>query len=1429
MSTKDLFDNEAQLDDEEEDEDFDEETGEARKGLSRANGDLNDSSEEEDDEDDEDAAREVAKGFIDDEEEELEDRAERRRQRKKRKREQREKEEEEGLDEEDLDLIGEANPEFERHLPSEPKFKRLKRGHKLDRKQTHSQSHDIFDDDDEEDVVDYGARQSRMNHHGVQDEFEDFIEEDVFSDDEGDKLRDEVEVARPLRRDVGGLGVTEATGLDETALEDMQMAFGDGHDYSFALAKEEEEDFEEEQPEKQLELKDVFEPSQLAEKMMTEEDNEIRLTDEPERFQIDRKPYKHVILTDEQFREEALWISNLILPKKRFDIDMREPFQKAVAKVLDFMIVDEYEVPFIFQHRKDYLIHAAKVAVSPDPYNPGAPEYEVNAMKLLNQTDLWDIYDYDLKFRGLIDKRNALQRTYDNLATLSNVKDDVFLEMLPAAVTMEELQDVQEYLHFQYASQLKDIALMNGTETIGTTQRRPGSQKGFFERVRSSNVYSLVRAFGITADAFAQNTLRQGKRQYTEDPTVDPEAMADGEDILDSNFSNSAHAWKAAVAMFAEEIATSPRMRKVIRGKYYEAGVFDCLRTDKGLRRIDEQHPYYEFKYLRNLSIEDIARQPDLYLRMLKAEEEGMIEVRVRLQNYEHLKKRFHTDMVSDNQSTVADAWNKARKEVIDMAIQKIERIISRGVKENLRTVCEDYVAKSCRDEFSKKLDQAPFKPKGMELGTTPRVLTFSNGSGVVGRDQISWIYLEDDGRVLENGKLTDLALGDREKGIHDGADVPTLVELVERRRPDVIGVSGFSTETRKLYKQICDIVEHKDLRGGEYDDPDDEDNTLTDRLDVVIVNDEVARLYQTSERAKMEHPGFAPLTNYCVAIGKYLQSPMKEYAALGSDITSISFHPCQTLVPADKIKRQLETALVDMVNLVGVDINEAVGDLATANLLNYICGLGPRKAQHLLKAININGGEVESRLELLGDPEQEILQAVGPKVWANCASFVFIVYDKHENNTDYLDNTRVHPEDYDIGKKMAADALELDEEDIKAETDENGAGAIVRKLINDDAQDKVNDLILEEYAEQLEQKLNQRKRATLETIRAELQSAYEELRRPFTILATDEIFTMFTGETRDSLPDGAIVAMSIKRIQDDHIDGKLDCGVEAVVPEAELTDRFDVSVKSLYSLHQTVQVKILYLNRKTLLANVSLREEQLARPYRKQVDRMRDEWDDRQETADKELLREKADVTGRTQRVIKHPNFRAFSKEQAEEYLGSQNRGDVVIRPSSRGLDHLAVTWKVSDGIFQHIDVLELDKENEFSLGRTLKIGGKYTYSDLDELIVNHVKAMAKKVDEMTLHDKFQSGTKADTERWLTTYTEANPKRSVYAFCINPKFPGFFYLCFKAGLNAQLQNWAVKVIPQGFELQKIPYPDMRALCNGFKLVFMNMQAGKRR
>jgi len=54
----------------------------------------------------------VQEGFIDDEDEEADDSDERER-RRRRKRRRAERDEEAQLDEEDLDLIGEANPEFQ--------------------------------------------------------------------------------------------------------------------------------------------------------------------------------------------------------------------------------------------------------------------------------------------------------------------------------------------------------------------------------------------------------------------------------------------------------------------------------------------------------------------------------------------------------------------------------------------------------------------------------------------------------------------------------------------------------------------------------------------------------------------------------------------------------------------------------------------------------------------------------------------------------------------------------------------------------------------------------------------------------------------------------------------------------------------------------------------------------------------------------------------------------------------------------------------------------------------------------------------------------------------------------------------------------------------------------------------------------------------
>ncbi|QIX00654.1 hypothetical protein AMS68_006171 [Peltaster fructicola] len=1401
MSTRDFFDTVAD-EGSEEDEDFDEETGEAQQRASKTNG-LEDSSEEESDEDDDgEEARRIREGFIVDEIEDEDDRRERRRERKKRRREEAEDEQ---LDAEDLDLIGETLP-GEGRQTEQSKYKRLKRGHRDERAAHEARGvEDIFSDDDDDAV---GNRRPNF----LTNEMDDFIEEDPYED--GGELDEDMEIRQPSQR-AGFTSMKDLvdSGYDEADLEDVVQAFGNGDEYEWALENERARADEEQDPERALELKDVFEPSQLVERMLTDADNTIRMTDLPERFQLARRPYSDVFDLPDEERvkleiEEANWITDLMWPRQRLSSDLHKPFRQVVARVLDYMNKDGLEPPFIFNNRKDYLIH-----------QEGIKDNEIQAEKLVNVQSLWDVFDHDLKFRAFAEKRAGIRKSIELMKEINpELQDVVFEELLPTAISIEELQDIQDYINFQYGQQMKDISIAEA-EAQGTQKRAQGS-RNVWDKVRSSSAYHLVRAFGINADAIAQNAAKIGRKNYTEDPDMRPDDLADTL-VQEPGYRTGAEVLTAAKAMFIEELVMSPRMRKHMRKVYFEQVVFDAVRTEKGLKQIDEDHPYYEFKYLRKQDIRSFVERPELFLRMVKAEESGLVEIRARLLRESKVAEELRRCIESDAFSDVADAWNTLRKETIDLALKKLHRIMARSCKETVKNECENSIAIRCRVAYNAKLDQAPYKPQGMILGTTPRVFALSNGAGNRS-DAICWAYVDEHARVLANGKYSDLRLGNVEKYQADGKDVAPFVEEIRNHKPDVIAVSGWSVETRRLYKDLQDIIKKFDLRGTPYEDEDKRE--ISDELDVVIVNDEVARLYHTSERAATDHPGVPPLTRYAVALAAYMQDPLKQYAALGKDVASISFDPDQHLIPEEKLMKYLETVMVDTVNLVGVEINDAIHDPLIANLLPYISGLGPRKAAQMLKVVNASGGEVLNRSELVGDVENNKKPAMGPRCFINAASFLYLIYDKNEPESEYLDYTRIHPEDYDIARKMAADALEYDEEDVAAEVAREGPGAIIRKLITDGAQERVNDLVLEQYAAQLENKFGQRKRATLETIRMELMNPYEELRRNFVHLGTAETFTMLTGETLDSLQEGMIVPVSIKRTFSDHIEVKLDCGIEGSISATEFPEDMvtaGLEPRQFFSPHQTVRAKLMHLDAKSLLRS-SLRDSHLREPFKKKMDHEIDEWDEDQEAKDKRDAKKASQAKNdRAQRVIKHPLFRNFSSAQAEAFLATQGPGDCVIRPSSKGLDHLAVTWKVHDNLYQHLDVLELDKENEFSVGRALRVG-KSTYSDLDELIVLHVQAMARKVDEMMRDERYQSGTKEQTGQWLTTYTEANPKRSMYAFCLNPKYAGYFYLCFKNGQMAPLANWPVKIIPNAFELQGNKYPDMQALKNGFKTLMMN-------
>lgn len=49
--------------------------------------------------------------------------------------------------------------------------------------------------------------------------------------------------------------------------------------------------------------------------------------------------------------------------------------------------------------------------------------------------------------------------------------------------------------------------------------------------------------------------------------------------------------------------------------------------------------------------------------------------------------------------------------------------------------------------------------------------------------------------------------------------------------------------------------------------------------------------------------------------------------------------------------------------------------------------------------------------------------------------------------------------------------------------------------------------------------------------------------------------------------------------------------------------------------------------------------------------------------------------------------------------------------------------------------------------------VDANHKYADLDELIVNHVQAMARKVEELMAHEKFKHGTEDDLRKPSTTF----------------------------------------------------------------------------
>ncbi|XP_023303515.2 transcription elongation factor SPT6 [Lucilia cuprina] len=1367
----------------------------------------------------------------------------------------------------------------------------------------------LFDDDEN---VERRSEHSHREPENFEEEEEDSDSDadDFIVDDEGRPIAEKKKKRKPI--------------FTDASLQEGQDIFGVDFDYDdFSKYEEDEyeddsdaEEYDEEAGEddrgrvkkkltKKLPKKtifDLYEPSELKRGHFTDLDNEIRKTDIPERMQLRQIPVTSVPEGSSELDNEAEWIYKHAFCKPPVSQNdkgesNREKNKKPpstigkIKQALEFIRNQQLEVPFISFYRKEYV----------------KPE--------LTTDDLWKIYYYDERWCQLLNRKNKLLILFEKMRnyqigeimkkTDSDLPEDIRLikdddlERLRDVQSMEELKDVHMQFLLYYSHEIpkmqeeerkkekemrkqqrreqrrqemenseqpsEEINSDNDSEDepeVLEEHLKQAKDSGPYAMCRKAGICGFAKHFGLFPEQFAENVRDGYQRHEVDQQQISPTDLA--KQYLCPKFMTIDEIIHAAKFVVARQLSREPLLRKTVREVYFERAKLNVRPTKKGMKEIDENHACYPMKYLSNKPIRDLIG--DQFLRLTMAEEDNLITINI-ADEIEGNTSNSYIDEAKqlyqrDEFSKVVQDWNSLRAECVELALKKM---IIPDLKKELKVIilaeAKEYVLKSCCTKLANWLRVAPYKP---EISDD---YTFDDWGSVKGIRALGLAYVPDysqaafcaitnpEGDVSDYLRLPHIlkrknSYRSEEKSLKM-SDIRNLKEFIRNKKPHVVVIGGESREAQMIQSDIREII--KELV----------DEEQFPEIAVEIVDNELAKIYANSQKGASDFKEYPTLLKQAVSLSRKIQDPLLEYSQLcGADeeILCLRYHSLQDQLSKEELLEHLYIQFINQTNEVGVDINMAVQNSYTLNLVQFICGLGPRKGAALIKILKQSNQRLENRTQLV------TLCHLGPKVFINCSGFIKIdtssLGDSTEAYVEVLDGSRVHPETYEWARKMAIDAMEYDDEET------NPAGALEEIL---ESPERLKDLDLDAFAVELERQGFGNKSITLYDIRSELNSLYKDFRAPYRSPNSEELFDMLTKETPESFYVGKMVLATVAGIshrkpqgeqldqanpvrndetgnwqcpfclKDDfpelsevwnHFDAgacpgqatgvklRLDNGISGFIHIKNLSDKHVKNPEDRVQSGQAIHVRIIKIDVDRFSVDCSSKSSDLMdknhewRPRRDAFyDYEQEEKDNAKETDQKQVRSKQQYV----KRVIIHPSFHNKSYAEVLKIMESMDQGEVVVRPSSKGSDHLTVTWKVTNDIYQHIDVREEGKENAFSLGQSLLIGND-EFEDLDEIIARHVNPMAACARELLTYKYYRDtggGLKDKMEELLKEEKLKDPRKIHYFISASKNYPGKFLLSYLP--KTKCRHEYVTVVPEGYRFRGQVFDSLNGFLKWFK------------
>ena len=407
--------------------------------------------------------------------------------------------------------------------------------------------------------------------------------------------------------------------------------------------------------------------------------------------------------------------------------------------------------------------------------------------------------------------------------------------------------------------------------------------------------------------------------------------------------------------IIAEYISDNAYYRKWLRNFIFKNGFIISKKKKDAEDEKKVYEMYYDFK-------EEVSKIKSYrVLAINRAEKEKIVTVSIDIDDAKVLSF-FEEKIIKNKESFAVDIVKNAIK---DSYKRLIFPSVEREIRAALSEKAEDVAIKNFSENLENLLLTPPIKDK-MVLGFDPAY-----------RTGCKLAVLNPVGKVLKIEKIYPHPPVNK----YEEAKAKTI-DLINKYNIDIVAI-GNGTASRESEKFISDVIKSIDRK-----------------VDYIIVSEAGASVYSASPLAIKEFPDLVVEERSAISIGRRLQDALSELVKITPESIGVGLY--QHDVNAKKLSSSLDFVVTSAVNEVGVNINTA-----SPSLLKYISGLTKTYIDKIIK-YREEKGKILSREEVLKN------KLLSEKVYEQAIGFMRV-----EGGSNIFDTTDIHPESYDIAKKV--------------------------------------------------------------------------------------------------------------------------------------------------------------------------------------------------------------------------------------------------------------------------------------------------------------------------------------------------------------------------------------------------------------------------